>query len=823
MLQSLPIDSLLKDIVSAVSTNANVILTATPGAGKTTRLPPELLSVVSGKILVLQPRRMAAVAAAHRIAEERGWTVGREVGYQVRFESKTSRETRLNFVTDALALRQLIDDPELSGVDLVVIDEFHERNLNQDLMLGCLRELQELGRGVKLLVMSATLDTERLKRFLPGSLVIDVPGKVFPLEIKNFNGNTKVQTDYEFYDRVVEAVSAAARQTQGDILVFLPGVGEIARVSERLVSARLGRDIQELHGSLPLKDQQRVLKRGDQPRVILSTNVAEASVTVDGVDFVVDSGLAKVMQTNFKTGFSQLELARIAEFNARQRAGRAARQKEGWCYRLWSAFEDSAMDIEPSPECQRADLSQSLLLLGHLGVTDFHAFAWFDPPPATLMNMAMRSLKWLGALDADRRLTDLGKRLLRYPLPPRLGALMVQGERLGCVPLAARLAALLSERDILDRDGPSTLHECDLLTRLELLLEFEQGRARHLGAKGQGVVDVVRQLGGGARLDKIDAKLARKLLLFSQRDRLCRRRGNSERALMAGGRGVKLAKESQVKNSEFFLALQGIDFSGQPDTTISVACGLSKDFVLEMLGDEVRVSEDVHFDDDKEKFYARRGRFIDDLPIEEPSLTPIDPAKIGERMVDVLVGRWDWLSEKNADLKNWSERLAFLSSRETRFSGLLTEEFKRQVLEMAAYGKTSLAQVADQDIVGFIEQNLGREAAREIEALVPAKYQAPSGVAQKIDYSEGHSAFVDVRLQEMFGQKETPKILNGKVPLTFRLLGPNYRPVQVTSDLASFWKNAYVEVRKDLRSRYPKHSWPDDPLTAKPEAKGRRR
>jgi ATP-dependent helicase HrpB len=821
MLQPLPIDPLLPEIVDAVRAHACVILTATPGAGKTTRLPPELLNAVAGKVLVLEPRRMAAVAAASRIAEERGWNVGREVGYQVRFESKTSSATRLNFVTDALALRMLIDDSELQEVDLVVIDEFHERNLNQDLMLGCLRELQELGRGIKILVMSATLDTARLRRFLPGSFDIDVPGKVYPLEVRNFAGNTRVATDPEFFDRICDAVVEGVRGGAGDILVFLPGVGEIARARDRLEEKRLGREIQVLHGSLALNEQQRVLRKSSSPRVILATNVAEASVTVDGVDYVVDSGLAKVLQTNAKTGFSQLELSRISEFNARQRAGRAARQKAGVCVRLWSAFEESAMEVEPSPECHRVDLSQALLLLGHLGVSDFSGFAWFDPPPSQLMAMAVRSLKWLGAIDSEQRLTELGRKLIRYPLPPRLGALMVLGE--AHKPLAARLAALLSERDLLDRGGgPTTLLECDLLLRLEMLEDFESGKARHLGARAQGVLDVAKQLGGG-RLDKIDAKLERRLLLFSQRDRLCRRRGKSERALMVGGRGVKLSPDSQVKNSEFFVALHGIDFPGQPDTTISQACGLSKEFILEMLGSEVKVREDVHFDEDKEKFFMRRGRFIDDLPIEEPSLTPIDPAQIGEKLVEVLLAKWDWLIEKNESLRLWLDRVCFLSRYEKEFAEILGEDFRRQVLEMAAFGKTGLAQVAEQDFSSFIETVLGRDLVRKIEGLVPTHYLAPSGFKQKIDYSEGHSAFVDVRLQEMFSQLETPKILGGRLPLTFRLLGPNYRPVQVTSDLASFWRNGYLEVRKDLRARYPKHSWPEDPKTAKPEAKGRRR
>jgi len=598
MLQPLPIDSQLEEIASAVRDQANIILTATPGAGKTTRLPPALLRSVSGKILVLEPRRMAAVAAAHRIAEEQGWTVGREVGYQVRFESKTSRDTRLNFVTDALALRQLVSDPELGGVDLVVIDEFHERNLNQDLMLGCLRELQELGRAIKVLVMSATLDTRKLLHFLPDSRHIEVPGVVFPLEIRHSAQSLSLRTDFEFYDRIVNLILLAAQERRGDLLVFLPGVGEISRVRERLEEKRLPREIQILHGSLSLSDQQKVLRAGERPRVILCTNVAEASVTVDGVDGVIDCGLAKVLQTDSKTGFSALELSRIALFNARQRSGRAARQSPGVCWRMWTSHEEVTQAEEAPAEIERSDLSQAILLLAHIGVTDFASFAWLDSPPTALMSLAVRSLRAMGALDAGNRLTDLGRRLIQFPLPPRWGALLALGEELGCADLAVRMAALLNERDLLAdaRQAPSTQLECDLLLRLELLDDFERGR----GSRAQPVMDVIRQLRGMVKRGDSPVTnvpdTVRRLLLLSQRDRLCRRRAGSDRALMCGGRGVRLAAESQVRGSEFFVALQGMDRAGSADTVISLACGLNKDFVLSVLRDQVQVREDIHFD-----------------------------------------------------------------------------------------------------------------------------------------------------------------------------------------------------------------------------------
>ncbi len=822
----LPIDPLLSEIVQTVKGSPNIILTATPGAGKTTRLPPELLSCVPGKILVLEPRRMAAVAAAHRIAEERGWQVGKEVGYQVRFDSKVTKDTRLRFVTDALALRMLNDDPDLTGVDLVVIDEFHERNLNQDLMLGCLREMQELGRDIKVMIMSATLDTRQLLRFFGSAEVIDVPGKVFPLEIRHSNESLSLRTDHSFIDRVTDAVIAADGQTDGDILVFMPGQGEINRCRDRLMDRALKRDIDILHGSLQLKEQQRVLKGGGGKRVVLATNVAEASVTVDGVDCVIDTGLAKVMQTNYKTGFSSLELSRIALFNARQRAGRAARQKEGMCWRLWTSHEEVTQVEIPPPECARADLSSSLLLLAFLGVSDFNSFAWLDKPPGPLLTLAEKSLLSLGALDKDFRLTDMGRRLVQFPLPPRWGALLALGERLGYGDLAARMCAILNERDILadSRNAPTTRLECDLSLRLEFMQDFTEGKARHLRG-ADGVADVYRQLRGMLKnpspVMKQEQDAIRRLLLLSQRDRLCRKRGQSDRAVMMGGRGVLLAPESQVKKSEFFIALNGIDFPGKADTVISMACGLDKEFILSVLKDEIRVEEDVWFDEDKMQFFGRRGRFLGDLAIDEPSLTPAKPELIAEKLVQILVDRWDWFTGQHEGLKEWKSRLDYWTQHNPEAQ--LTPDQIKQFIEMAAFNKTSIKAVLDQDLVGLLESVLDRAFVKEMHEQIPSHFTAVTGFKHKIDYSEKHAAYVDVRLQELFGLGTHPKIASGKIPITFRLLGPNYRPVQVTSDILSFWNNAYKEVRKELRTRYPKHSWPDDPLSAKAEAKGRRR
>jgi ATP-dependent helicase HrpB len=821
-MQPLPIDPLLPEIVARVRADADVILTATPGAGKTTRLPPELLEAVDGQVLVLQPRRMAAVAACARVCEERGWRIGGEAGYQVRFESRVGPSTRLIFMTDALLTRRLIDDPELKGVGLVVLDEFHERGLNQDLILGAIRELRELGSPVKLLVMSATLDLARLRACLPAASVIEVPGKVFPLSLRHATEPLSLKADAPFFDRVSEAVVRASAETSGDVLVFLPGTGEINRVSERL-QGRVRRAVMALHGSLPLSEQQRVLRRSDESRVILATNVAEASVTVDGVDFVVDSGLHKVMEMNPHSGFSTLALRRIARFNARQRAGRAARQKEGICLRLWTAHEETTQPEEPVPEVQRADLSQALLWLAQLGVSDFAGFAWLDRPPEVLLARALAHLQALGALAPDRRLTDLGRRLARFPLEPRWGALLVEGDRLGIGPTAARVAALLNERDFAPQADVHAHTECDVRYRLQLL---DEGSGNRTGV--ETVRNSVRQLerqlerGGHAGGRRDDDQIGR-LLLTTQFDRLCRRRGGGERALMAGGRGVRLSPRSQVRESEFFVALQGVDLPGQADTSVGLASGYSKEFVLQILGDRVEATEDIYFDEDKGRFFARRLRSIAGLPIDDPVLTPVDPQALGDRLVDILCGRWEWLARRHERLGAWLARWRFLVAWEPALAAELTPERIRQTVEMAAFGRVSLDDILAQDLAALLESVLPREVVRALNGEAPARFTAPSGVSHPLLYGDEKTVFVEVRLQEVFGLLTTPRLAFGRAPVTFRLLGPNFRPVQVTSDLENFWRSGYFEVRKELRARYPKHSWPEDPYTARPEAKGRRR
>lgn len=844
---SLPIDKYIDSIVECVRNHSQIILTATPGAGKTTRLPPYLLSSVSGKIAVLQPRRMAAVSACQYVAEENGWQVGEDVGYQVRQDSKYNSNTKLLFMTDAILLRRLIDDPELKEFGLIVIDEFHERNLNQDVILGVLKELQLMGRDIKILIMSATLDLKELKTYLSESVVIDVPGVVFPLDIQYSLQPLSLQTDFDFIQRVTNAIATFENiKSIDDILVFLPGVGEIQRVKERLIEKRINREIVVLHGSLSLKDQKNVLKSHDHRRVILSTNIAEASVTVPGVNAVIDTGLARVVTTNLNSGFSVLNLSPISKFNAKQRAGRAAREKNGICLRLWTVHEEASRDEQLPPEVQRQDLSSTLLLLSYLGITDPKTFAWLTKPQDVLLNKAFSYLKEIRALDPGGVLTDLGKGLLSYPLEPRFGALLYLIEQdlkfnsYQDYEFAFKLISLIQDKDILSSDFnfPSA-SESDILDRLQILEDYEAGNLGRIKVNYNQIKNVLEsseqfkniirtnlKLDGFNRLKQnnfdLQFKNFFKFLLLTQSDRLCRRRLNSDRGLMVGGRGVKLSSNSSVHKSEFFVCLSGIDLPGQSETTVQMAHGYSKSEVLEILKEHIQIVEEPFYDSSKGQFYLKKTRRFKDLDIDEPTLTKISSDELGDQLIDVLVSRWTEIINLNQALRSWLDRWKFFCS-QAKNNFELTKQQIRNILEMASAGRNQWDEIVKQDFVYFLQTQFDSQVLKQFNETTPKEFHAPSGGVHKIIYSEIESPYVEVRLQELFGLTQTPGLGPNKLPLVFKLLAPNFRPVQVTSDIAGFWQRSYLEVKKELKGRYPKHSWPDDPLTAVPVQKGRRR
>lgn len=831
----LPIDSFIPEIARHFVSGNNLVITAAPGAGKTTRLPPALAKIAAKKVLVLEPRRMAAIAAAHRIAEEQGWQVGEEIGYQVRFANKTSAKSKLIFMTEALLARQMIDDPELTDVDLVILDEFHERSAHVDLALGLLRELQELGRDIKILVMSATLEAEKISAFLGNCPIIQVPGKLFELDIRHQKSAQSLQTHHSFFEQLFQTIKEAQAQTSHDILIFLPGVGEIDRAAQTIESWAVAKNIEivPLHGSLNLENQRRALQKSTRQRIILSTNIAESSVTLDGVNTVIDSGLAKNMKQDHRTGFSRLELGRISLSSAIQRAGRAARQFPGIAYRLWSKHDELAFGKSETPEIQRIDLSESLLFLAAQGVSDFMSFSWFEKPSQVAIDSAVQFLKISGALNEQNHITELGRQMLHFPLPVRLAKLILVGIEHQNISTAADMAALLQERDILRRDGSSVFLgdqlEDDLEARLHVLQQFRQNRRVPKESSFTALQTVDQSAKQIAQLaQRLAPKIGRAeknedekyILAKTFADRLCRRRGRSERALMVGGRGVKLGSESLVKISEFFVALNGID--GDSETTVSIACGFDKNFVLETFKNEIQKIKDVTFIEEKGQFYTREYRSLYGLALDEPALTPASAQEIADQLPNILAQRLDVVIKQNEELGRWWQRFEFLKRHEEQYN-IATQELIKEAFTQAAMGETKLQTIIEKDLVFFFENVFPTELVQILRKELPDKIEVPSGSKIVVHYPPDKNPYLEVRIQEVFGMMQTPKVLNGKLPVTFHLLGPNFRPVQVTSDLESFWKNGYPEVRKELRLKYPKHQWPEDPADGTPEAKGRRR
>lgn len=848
----LPIDDFIDNILQQLTSHSNLVITAAPGAGKTTRLPPALLSAVSGKILVLEPRRMASIAAAHRVAEEHNWQVGEEVGYQVRFANKTSSKTRLIYMTEALLARHMIQHSELEGVDVVILDEFHERSLHVDLTLGLIRELQELGHPVKIVVMSATLEAEKIAQYLGNCPVISVPGKLFELTVRYQKATQLLKPQHPFYDHLLHIIKEAQRQTDKNILVFLPGVGEIERAKENLFEWAESKNIEliTLHGSIPLEAQRKALQISTSQRIILATNIAESSVTLDGVNTVIDSGLVKIMKQDLRTGFSRLEISRISLSSAIQRAGRAARQFPGVCYRMWNQNDESTFVKSDIPEILRSDLSESLLFLAYQGVRNFENFSWFEKPPIASIERAAFNLKVVGAINDDHELTPMGRQLLHFPLPVRLGRLLIAGIENNCIDLAAKIAALLQERDILRKEAASHFEgdrfECDIALRLMILNQYIQKRSSREGhptilqtvvQSYQQILDLAKKLkiaGSSTHLEEDEARQL--LLMLSYGDRLCRRRKHSDRALMVGGRGVKLTDQSLVKKSEFFISLNGFEGSGETDTIVTQASGINKDFLFKHFSDNILKKRDVIFDPDKAQFYQREFKTLWDLPLEEPTITPATSAQVAEKLPDILTDNWANTLKNNESLHEWYQKIVFLRFHKAFLPSPIQDELERlfdgdslnksfclDAFRQACLGESKMTLVLKKNLVYFFELKLSETLRTILQTELPNKLKMPSGSMIPIHYSTVKHPYLEVRIQEVFGWAKTPKILFQNIPVVLHLLGPNHRPVQITSDLESFWQNGYADVRKELRIRYPKHQWPLNPADGIAQAKGRSR
>lgn len=849
-LDPLPIDDVLPQVTHAFDNAQAVVLRAPAGAGKTTRVPPALLDsglAGSKKIVVLQPRRVAARATAARMARERGGKLGDEIGFRVRFESCVSSRTRLEVVTEGILLRQLLGDPFLEDVGCVVFDEFHERSLNSDLALGMVRQVQQSVRSdLKVLVMSATLTAEPIAKWLGNCPVVESQGRTFPIEIRHWPG-----LDRQPLAELVQAgVEEVLNQTRGDCLVFLPGVGEIRQARKELESLARTHDIElaELYGDLPPAQQDAVLSSATRRRIILATNVAETSLTIPGVTAVVDSGLARVLRYDERTGLDHLLLEPISKASADQRAGRAGRTGPGLCLRLWpEALQRTRSDFD-EPEIRRVDLAPAVLQLKAWIEPDVESFLWFEPPAGRTLERATELLTLLDCLEAGA-ITQLGQQIAELPVHPRVGRLLLEGAKRGCLGQAATAAALLSERDPFLRQAASgprmrtQVGGSDVATRVQAIEQFAASGAINSPAgalnpqAARSVLRVREQLlrlvpketraprqGDAYREGEAPAEPSAGLLrclLAAYPDRLVRRRAaGSERGLMVGGRGVALDPASEVRDAELFLAIV-ID-GGESEGRVRQASAVRREWLA---ASHLARTVEVYFDEASEKVVARARTRWQDLTLEETNAPLPSDDTVAAALATAALETWPRaFPSQNEELTSFIARARCLAAWLPELElPPLSEEQLKSLLPDLCFGRRSFAELRQAPWLAAVKGLFTYPQLQVIEQEAPERIEVPSGSRIALEYEPGQPPILKVRIQELFGLAATPRIARGRVGVLLHLLAPNMRPEQITPDLASFWKNTYPQVRKDLRGRYPKHSWPDDPLTAEPMRGAKRR
>ncbi|MEM7198787.1 MAG: ATP-dependent helicase HrpB [Planctomycetota bacterium] len=825
--QPLPIDAALPDIVAAFARSRCLVLAAAPGSGKTTRVPGALLDAgLDGAVVVLEPRRLAARAAARRVASERGGRVGDEVGYQVRHERRAGTHTRIRFVTEGVLVRQLLADPSLPGVAAVVLDEFHERHLEGDLALAMLREVREtLREDLGLVVMSATLDAAPLCAFLGDAELVEVDAPSHPVRTEY-----AVRPDQRSMpDRVARAVRRALAETDGDVLAFLPGRGEIAATAAALQSPPCGALVLPLHGQLDPAEQDLAIARQPERRVVLSTNLAESSLTVAGVAAVVDAGWVRRLRHDPARGLDALRLEPISRASADQRRGRAGREGPGVCYRLWTAAEDRARAAHEPPDVTRVDVTAAVLQVRAFAGVSAARFGWFQHPGPAAIERADRLLARLGAVDAAG-LSDVGEAMLGLPLHPRLARVLIEADRRRCRRAAAGLVALLAEPRLQRGDVEPIVDAFELLDLVEEVTRrgFDARAARAHGLEPAAVRGVVetRQRVAGRGPDRVEADVNAlgRALLTGFPDRVARRAAAHARdAVMVGGRGLQLPTEG-VLDADLVVALQLADVGAkQARSRVSLLASIDPAWLNEMFADLIETTEDAELDGREVVVRVRRRRFVD-LVLEEKRGGRPDPDAAQQLLLTVLRADPFGRLAGDEDLQRFRARVAWLREAVPDLGlPVIDEAAVVAAAEPLLAGRDRLAGLRAADVVAQLEYALPATGRRALQQDAPERLLLPSGRRAPIDYAAAAGPTVAARIQELFGSRAGPALAAGRQPLVLELLAPNRRPVQVTRDLASFWDNVYPSVRSELRRRYPKHAWPEDPRAAAPTRAGGRR
>lgn len=810
----LPVEAILPALQSALGQYNRVVLIAPPGAGKTTRVPPALLDH-PGRIVLLEPRRLAARAAARRMAQEMAEPVGRTVGFRVRGETRVSAATRIEVVTEGVLTRMIQDDPSLDGVATVIFDEFHQRSVIADtglaLVLGATQVLRD---DLRVVVMSATLDAAAVARLMDNAPIIESAGRAWPVETRL----APRLTERSIEDHVAQIIRDTLASEQGSILVFLPGAAEIRRVEER-IGDRLPPDVDlyPLHGSLPPEQQDSAIAAAAPGRrkVVLATNVAETSITIEGVRIVIDSGYERVPRFSPRNGMTRLETVRITRSSADQRRGRAGRTAPGVAIRCWSATEDAALAPAPRAEILDADLAPLVLDLAALGFADPVELPWLDPPPEAAFAVGRDLLHQLGALDSFHRITDHGKEMLEQGTQPRLAHLMLrageQNRESGV--RAAVIAALLDERDLLRGDnGPPPI---DIELRVDAVERRADGAMLAGATIDRGVMARVRE-----RLANIGAKPGHgeaaesvgRIVAWGWPDRIARRRDEAGRFLLSNGRGVRVDSRDPLAHADW-LVVPMVDDSGR-DARAQLAAVLDGATIAAVIAERRQVVDEVEWDDANGGVVARRREMLGAIVLADHPLRNVDEQLVQQAMLAAIRSR-------GLDVLPWSdtarrvrERLAFVHHHDASWPDVSNAALLARLDEWLApllAGVRRLDQLSRVDLGVALLGLLDWEQRRQLDVLAPERITVTSGSRIAVDYGDPAAPVLAVRLQEVFGMMQSPALLGGRVPVTMHLLSPARRPVQVTRDLASFWKTGYFDVRKDLRGRYPKHKWPEDP------------
>jgi len=838
---SLPIDAVLPALREALSLRHEAVLEAPPGAGKTTRVPLALLNepwLAGQTILMLEPRRLAARAAAERLASELGEQVGQTVGYRIRLDSKVGPTTRIEVVTEGILTRRLQADPALDGVGLLIFDEFHERSLDADLALALSLNGRELLRDeppLKILLMSATLEGERLSSLLDDAPVISSEGRMYPVEVR---WGRPFQPGEFIEPRVVDCVVQAVADESGSLLVFLPGQAEIRRVHQSLQEALGERQdivLCPLHGELELNAQRAAIDAAPpgKRKVVLATNIAETSLTIDGVRVVIDAGLARVPRFDPGSGMTRLDTQRISRASATQRAGRAGRLEPGVCYRLWSEAQHDQLAAYGSAEILQADLAGLALQLARWGVTA-DQLRWLDQPPAAAYAQALDLLQRLGAFKAGGQdsLSEHGQAMAELPAHPRIAHLLLRGQDLGLAGMACDVAALLGERDIL-RGGGADLHN-----RLALL-----GGESRASKGGQGGVQRARQLArqyrgylrGKARTAVADPEHSRwlgALLALAYPDRVAqqRRAGGAEYRL-ANGRAALFGEPDALMKCPWLVIADLGSRQGQREERIYIATEFDPTLFDGVLAEQVSTVDLLDWDERENVLRAERQRKVGELVLSREPLTGLDEEARARALLELVRRKGLELLPWTPELRQWQARVALLrqldldAGNSSEWPDLSDEALMATLAQwLQPYlGKvTRLSHFAQLDLSSILRNLLPWPLPQRLEEWAPVHLSVPSGSNIRLDYSET-PPILAVRLQELFGLAETPRIAQGRQQVLLHLLSPARRPVQVTQDLANFWRSTYTEVKKDLKGRYPKHYWPDDPLVAEATARAKPR